>query len=346
MSTIDFRALFHQRAGSPLLDRCKVWKSFLETFIEEEDCCRTQDVVEGAVSHPYLYFLSLLSAFNLIHDLEPEETLKRIEAYKAKEKPAPNSFLPSNSSKDAISESNLNPSQAYLSEDLENNQRKARAMRDLSRNERDSQLKKMEEKEIMKFLENDSNNRGGEVDNDVEKIKRKYQEQREKNEMEDEKEDEMLNRMEKERLREKALKNSSNKKSKRKFNGNEDRDRDRIGIDGKVNGREWSFEMLLDFKGPLSTLDDCDYLWEKDLKDPSTSLYGGGSKDEKKRIEEELWLNRLCWDQQYSQRARAGGFDYVDWWGKCAREGCGTLGIGIKKDGDSRDEGNDVEMKE
>lgn len=217
-------------------------------------------------------------------------------------------------------------------------------MRDLSRNERDTQLKKMEEKEIMKFLENDSNNRGGEVDNDVEKIKRKYQEQREKNEMEDEKEDEMLNRMEKERLREKALKNS-NKKSKRKFNGNEDRDRDRIGIDGKVNGREWSFEMSLDFKGPLSTLDDCDYLWEKDLKDPSTSLYGG-SKDEKKRIEEELWLNRLCWDQQYSQRARAGGFDYVDWWSRCAREGCGTLGIGIKKDGDSGDEDNDVEMKE
>lgn len=97
--------------------------------------------------------------------------------------------------------------------------------------------------------------------------------------------------------------------------------------------------MLLDFKGPLSTLDDCDYLWKKDLKEPSNSLYG--KNDGGKRLEEELWLNRLCWDQQYSQRARAGGFDYGNWWGRAARDAGETLGIGIKKDSES----NDVEMK-
>jgi len=177
-------------------------------------------------------------------------------------------------------------------------------------------LKREEETQILKGLEN------GDSNDQTTKLKEKFNEMRQKNEEKDQMEDEEVEKLEKLRMRTENVKRKNGKNSK-------------IGVDGIENGRPWSISMIQDFKGPLAILEERDWLWKEDLKITSNALYGnsngGGGKEG--TITEKLWLNPLVWEKDYGMRARAGGFDYGNWWSRGGREATETLGIGKLEEG-------------
>ncbi|PWN53272.1 CDK-activating kinase assembly factor [Violaceomyces palustris] len=244
--------------------------------------------------------------FNLINEIDLARTNAKLAQYEAAHRSAI-----ANSAQQILRESEMQAS----ADEREKEAKKAKAERLRLEEEREKEERERERIEIVKELE-----RGGDPDVILE---RRRQRQREKEER---------------RMREEMEQVRRSRASAAALSSYASGPGGPMGA-GEVETRGWSLDMILDFEGPLASLDDASYLFQT-RKAPSVigGLEGLVQRNGNGVGYDDPWLKSSWVTKEQVARYRAGGYDWEKTvWRRGIRAAC--EGIGIKPLDD-----NDVEQ--
>lgn len=252
---------------------------------------REEDFISLAQYNNYLEEVESLT-FNLIHDIDKEETEKRMAAYHASNKVSIQNNVRNQEAEAESQRAREKSDKAFRIE---------RAKRRKERQDRDQKEKDDDEREMVEAL---AGRKGG----DVQSVMRKKEEnerKREERRMREEQEDEL-----EERQRQIMMGG---------FGGG-----NRKGEVRKLDESRPAYhvEMLWDFEGPLATLDDAHVLF--DLRPAPASL--GGTTSRGVNTYDDPWItNDLSKDDII--RLRAGGYNWALAWQRDIRVAVEGIGI-------------------
>ncbi|EPQ29078.1 uncharacterized protein PFL1_03367 [Pseudozyma flocculosa PF-1] len=235
--------------------------------------------------------------FNLIHEIDLPRTQAKLEQYQAAHRSAI-----ANSAQQTLQESER---QAKADEDAREAKR-ARGERLRLVEEREKEERERERLEIVRELE-----RGGDPDAVMEKQKKRQQEREERLQREEREE----RRREKEAQQQAALAAAGG------------------GADA-LDRRAWTLDMILDYEGPLATLDDASSLFT--VRKAPTAMGGLEGVPQKLGVGyEDPWLKPAYITKEQIQRYRAGGYDWQDGvWRREIRAACEGIGVAPLRDDD------------
>lgn len=265
--------------------RRRVGKWFNKREEDFDDLNRYNDYLEEVES----------ITFNLINDVDKEETEKRISAYL-------------NSNKSSI-QNNVRNQEAESESQREREKadkvyRAEKARRRKERQERDRVEKEGDERELVEAL-------AGRMGVDVQAVMQRREENEKKREARREKEE--REDEEEERRREIMLGSAGAGKKKHGAGGTSKAD------DGRIS---YQMEMLWDFEGPLASLDDSRHLY--DLRPAPASL--GGATSRGITSYDDPWITTELPKDEVT-RLRAGGYDWSLAWQRDIRIAVEGLGI-------------------
>lgn len=230
----------------------------------------------------------MASAFNLIHEIDVERTQAKLEQYQAAHRSAI-----ANSAQQSAQESEK---QLRIDEEARE-AKKARAERLRLEEEREKAERERERLELVRELE-----RGGDPDGIMEKRRKRQQEREERM---------RLQEIEAKRREKEAMQAAA------------------AGPSGDaLDRRPWSVDMILDFEGPLATLDDASSLFETRRAPASIGGLEGVVARPGVAGYEDPWIKPAWMAKDQIARYRAGGYDWEGQvWTRGIRAACEGIGV-------------------